>query len=83
MVARLPMFREAYARRRGILPVDGFFEWKAIKGLKAKQPFAIAMRDGSPLGIAGIWENWKDPASVLADFRALGLSYRLAAGVTR
>jgi hypothetical protein len=29
---------------------------------KAKQPFAIAMRDGSPFGIAGIWENWKDPA---------------------
>lgn len=39
-VARLPMFRDAYARRRCILPVDGFFEWKAIKGLKAKQPFA-------------------------------------------
>jgi putative SOS response-associated peptidase YedK len=61
-VARLPMFREAYARRRCIVPVDGFFEWKAIKGTKAKQPFAIAMRDGSPFGIAGIWENWKDPA---------------------
>ena len=39
------------------------FEWKAIKGLKAKQPFAIAMRNGSPFGIAGIWENWKEPAS--------------------
>jgi putative SOS response-associated peptidase YedK len=61
-VARLPMFREAYARRRCIVPVEGFFEWKAIKGTKAKQPFAIAMRDGSPFGIAGIWENWKDPA---------------------
>jgi len=60
-VARLPMFRDAYARRRCILPVDGFFEWKAIKGVKAKQPFAIAMQDGSPFGIAGIWENWKEP----------------------
>jgi putative SOS response-associated peptidase YedK len=55
------MFCEAYARRRCILPVDGFFEWKAIKGAKAKQPFAIAMRDGSPFGIAGFWENWKGP----------------------
>ncbi len=62
-VARLPMFRDAYAQRRCILPVDGFFEWKAIKGLKEKQPFAIAMQDGSPFGIAGIWENWKEPAS--------------------
>jgi putative SOS response-associated peptidase YedK len=61
-VASLPMFREAYARRRCILPVDGFFEWKAIKGTKAKLPFAIAMRDGSPFGIAGVWENWRDPA---------------------
>jgi putative SOS response-associated peptidase YedK len=61
-VASILMFREAYARRRCILPVDGFFEWKAIKGTKAKQPFAIAMRDGSPFGIAGIWENWNDPA---------------------
>jgi putative SOS response-associated peptidase YedK len=41
--------------------VDGFYEWKAIKGQRAKQPFAIAMKDGSPFGIAGIWENWKDP----------------------
>jgi putative SOS response-associated peptidase YedK len=48
---------------RYILPVDGFFEWKAIKGQKAKQPYAIAMKDGSPFGIGGLWENWKDPAS--------------------
>jgi len=57
------MFRDAYAQRRCILPVDGFFEWKAIKGQKARQPFAIAMKDGSPFGIAGLWENWKHPAS--------------------
>jgi hypothetical protein len=43
----LPTFREAYP----------------IKGQKAKQPYAIAMKDGTPFGIAGIWENWKDPSS--------------------
>ena len=59
----LPTFRDAYRRRRCIVPVDGFFEWKAIKGQKAKQPYAIAMKDGAPFGIAGIWENWKDPTS--------------------
>jgi putative SOS response-associated peptidase YedK len=32
--------------------VDGFFEWKAIKGHRAKQPYAIAMKDGSPFGIS-------------------------------
>ena len=45
------------------MPVDGFFEWKAIKGQKAKQPYAIAMKDGYPFGIGGLWENWKDPAT--------------------
>jgi putative SOS response-associated peptidase YedK len=62
-VRDLPTFRDAYRKRRCIVPVDGFFEWKAIKGQKAKQPYAIAMNDGAPFGIAGIWENWKDPAS--------------------
>jgi putative SOS response-associated peptidase YedK len=59
-VASLPTFREAYRKRRCILSVDSFYEWKAIKGQRAKQPYAIAMKDGSPFGIAGIWENWKD-----------------------
>jgi putative SOS response-associated peptidase YedK len=35
----------------------------APQGPKAKQPYAIAMKDGAPFGLAGIWENWKAPAS--------------------
>jgi putative SOS response-associated peptidase YedK len=61
--AKCETVRDAYRTRRCIVPVDGFFEWKAIKGQKAKQPYAIAMKDGAPFGIAGIWENWKEPAS--------------------
>jgi putative SOS response-associated peptidase YedK len=57
------MFREAYAKRRCIVPIDGFFEWRAVKGEKAKQPFAIAMKDGAPFGLAGLWENWREPVS--------------------
>ena len=63
MQHRLPMFKDAYSRRRCILPVDGFYEWRAIKGQRAKQPYAIAMKDDKPFGIGGLWENWKDPAS--------------------
>jgi putative SOS response-associated peptidase YedK len=62
-VATAPMFRDAYARRRCIVPVDNFFEWKAIKGAKAKQPYAIGLKSGKPFGIAGIWESWKHPES--------------------
>jgi putative SOS response-associated peptidase YedK len=45
------------------LPVDGFFEWRAIRGARAKQPYAIAMKDGSPFGLAGLWENWRNPST--------------------
>jgi putative SOS response-associated peptidase YedK len=62
-VHTLPTFRDPYRSRRCIIPVDGFFEWMAIRGQKAKQPYSIAMKDGRPFGLAGIWENWKDPTS--------------------
>jgi putative SOS response-associated peptidase YedK len=62
-VDRLPTFRDAYRKRRCVVPVDGFFEWKAIKGQRAKQPYAIAMKTGEPFGVGGIWENWKEPRS--------------------
>jgi putative SOS response-associated peptidase YedK len=56
-IADKPTFRDAYRFRRCIVPVDGFFEWQAMTG--GKQPYAIAMKDGSPFGLAGLWENWK------------------------
>jgi putative SOS response-associated peptidase YedK len=59
-ISRLPTFRDAYALRRCIVPVDGFFEWRAIKGAR-KQPYAIARKDGLPFGLAGLWENWRNP----------------------
>lgn len=61
-VASAPMFRQAYAKRRCIVPVDNFFEWKAIMG-GPKQPYAIGLKSGLPFGIAGIWEGWKHPAT--------------------
>jgi len=60
-VARLPSFRAAYAKRRCIVPVDCFFEWRAIKGERAKQPYVVAMKNRMPFGIAGLWENWRQP----------------------
>jgi putative SOS response-associated peptidase YedK len=60
-VSRLPSFRAAYAKRRCIVPIVNFFEWR--KTTPPKQPFAIGMKDGSAFALAGIWENWKHPES--------------------
>lgn len=55
------MFRSAYRSRRALMPIDGFYEWRRIKGVADKQPFAIAMKDGSPFTLAAIWETWRNP----------------------
>lgn len=60
-VQSLPMFREAYAKRRCIVPVDAFFEWRAARGEKRKQPYAIGLKSGAPFGLAALWENRKTP----------------------
>jgi putative SOS response-associated peptidase YedK len=39
-----PAFREGFQRRRCLVPVDNFDEWK--KTATGKQPFAIALRTG-------------------------------------
>jgi len=55
------VFKAALKRRRCIIPVDGFYEWKVIPGQKAKQPYFIHRADGEPLAFAGLWETWRDP----------------------
>lgn len=53
-----PMFREAFKRRRCLIPADGFFEWKAAPpGQKGKQPFLVTSRSGL-FAMAGLWERW-------------------------
>lgn len=56
-VADKPMFRQAFRRRRCLIPASGFYEWKAVPGQKAKQPFYISHKDGSPLTFAGLWDS--------------------------
>jgi putative SOS response-associated peptidase YedK len=60
-VDKAPSFRQAFRKRRCLIPADGFYEWR--KTAKPKLPFAIAMKDGRPFTFAGLWENWKDPGS--------------------
>lgn len=63
-VAVKPAFRGAFARRRCLIPADGYYEWQsAPEGGKApKQPFYIYRTDGGILAFAGIYELWRDGA---------------------
>jgi putative SOS response-associated peptidase YedK len=58
-VLEKPAFRHAIRRRRGLIPADGYYEWKAIDG--RKQPFFIHRADGEPLGFAAVFETWIGP----------------------
>lgn len=54
-------YKRPFAKRRCIIPADGFYEWKKIPGQKAKQPYFINRRDDEPLAFAGLWEVWRGP----------------------
>ena len=55
-----PAFREAFQRRRCLVSVDNFYEWK--KTPAEKQPYAVALADRGLMALAGLWENWRSPA---------------------
>lgn len=52
-----PMFRDAFRRRRCLIPADGFYEWKKVAG--GKQPWRIERADGAPFAFAGLWDRWQ------------------------
>ena len=55
-----PAFRKAFERRRCLVPVDNFYEWR--KTATGKQPYALALADRGIMALAGLWENWHSPA---------------------
>ena len=55
-----PAFREAFRRRRCIVPVDSFYEWK--REGTVRQPYCVVREDGRPLALAGLWAGWHDPS---------------------
>ena len=58
------MYRQAFARRRCLIPADGFYEPRGPKSAKNRPWYYFQMRDGLPFAIGGLWERWKpDPDS--------------------
>ena len=55
--AEKPSFRAAMCHRRCLVPTDGFYEWTGAAG--AKRPHLVRLRDGGPMGMAGIYEYWQ------------------------
>jgi putative SOS response-associated peptidase YedK len=60
-VATSRMFAPSFARKRCLLPADGFYEWQDRGKGARKQPFHLADPSGEPLAFAGIWSSWRDP----------------------
>ncbi|WP_371479618.1 SOS response-associated peptidase [Kitasatospora sp. NBC_00315] len=60
-----PSYRQAFAARRCILPVDGYYEWQTLPGggsRPPKQPYFVSRADGGVLALAGLYEFWRDRA---------------------
>ena len=57
-VDRRPAFRDAFRRRRCLVPADGFYEWKKTDG--RRQPYHFTLAEGGLFAFAGLWERWRD-----------------------
>jgi len=58
-VATTPAFRDSFARKRCLIPADGFYEWEAPE--KGRAPHWVYRADGHPMVFAGIWASRQDP----------------------
>jgi putative SOS response-associated peptidase YedK len=55
-----PAFRASAKSRRCLVPMDGYYEWRATPGKKTgKTPFYMYRSDGDMLFMAGLWSVWR------------------------
>ncbi len=51
-----PSFRDAFKKRRCVVPADGFYEWTGAKG--KRRPIWFHRADGKLILFAGLYEDW-------------------------
>jgi putative SOS response-associated peptidase YedK len=59
-----PAFKEAFTKRRCLIPADGFYEWnRRVTKIQRTvgEPCFFQMKNASPFAMAGLWEEWEDP----------------------
>jgi putative SOS response-associated peptidase YedK len=56
-LAEKPAFRNAFRRRRCLIPADGFYEWRKEPG-GGKTKMRATLKSGTPFAFAGLWEDW-------------------------
>ena len=64
-----PFFKGAMRARRGLMPADGFYEWRTTP--EGKRPCLFQRPDGQPFAFAAIWERWREPLGELVETVAL------------
>lgn len=73
-IAEKRSYKAAYQKRRCIVPLTGFYEWK--RSADKKRPFAIHMKDNSIMSVAAVWEHWigKESGEIVDSFALITTS---------
>ena len=71
-ISAKPSFREAFQKRRCLVPADGFWEWETIG--KKKIPWKFTRPDGEEFCLAGLWESWMSEGEPLESFMIITTS---------
>ena len=58
-----PFFKDAYKKRRCLIPANGFYEWRGTKG--NKQPFYFTLEEAELFSFAGLWERWENNNKII------------------
>jgi len=61
LIAEKASFKNAFKRRRCLVPADAFYEWRSMETSKEKIPYRIFLPNQGVFSMAGLWEQWKNP----------------------